>query len=189
MAIVVVSTRVGIDVKFVVAKESRFLRDLYPDVKDFEKYYGNDPAYFGDMCRELSYRYGMRIQYDTPVQHDGYQRTRFRYLASDWKYGVIKGNASPIDTCPRDTALRELREELLGDVELDIQDMGIVICRRRLFTLHLEDYSMLYSALSDRNNSYFGELFEPELKSWDELRDIWPHLNVVSKRALEYTMY
>ena len=62
MAIVVVS----VYDKFLIGKESRFLRDIYPDVRHQERFQlpGDYMKYYKNMCKKLTQKYGMRIQFD-----------------------------------------------------------------------------------------------------------------------------
>lgn len=191
MAIVIVSAAVPNDVKYLVGKESRFLRDIYPEVRDMERYPypGDYMAYYTRTCKKLSRKYGMRIQFDTPDIYPMYTRTRFRYLQDDWRYGIVKGGfENTKDRTPLDNAIREFREEVMDyPNEEAFEDMGIKLYGRHVFRLHLDDSTGLCKAIAHRTNTYYGELFEMELLTADELRKIWRNLNVVSKRALELT--
>ena len=189
MAIVVVSTLIRNEVKYLIGKESQFLRDIHPEVRDMERYpiSGDYMKYYTRTCKKLSKKYGMRIQFDTPDIYPTYTRTRFRYLKDDWRYGVVKGGfENSKDMNALDNAVREFREEVMDFVEPDaFENMNMKLYGRELFRLHLPQSIDLCNAIAHRTNSYYGELFEMELLSWDELKVIWRNLNVVSKRALE----
>lgn len=190
MAIVVVTAKIRNETKFLIGKESRFLRDLYPDVSKLEKYSlpGDYMAYYTSQCKKLSRKYGMRIQFDTPDIYSNYTRTRFRYLEKDWRYGVVKGAYNPHkDSNTLDTALREFNEEVMSFEDRDLfHHQNIKIHSRDLYTLHLEDSTQLCIMVARRTNMYYGELFEMELLTFDELHHIWKNLNVISKRAIEF---
>lgn len=175
--------------KFLIGKESRFLRDLYPNVRDLErcKLPSDYMTYYTNQCKKLSRKYGMRIQFDTPDIYPTYTRARFRYLEKDWRYGVVKGTFSPQkDTTSLDTAFREFNEEVMPFEDIDkLVDMNVVIHSRDLYRLNFEDCTDLCKVIAKRTNMYYGELFEMELLTWDEIQKIWKNLNVVSKRALE----
>jgi hypothetical protein len=189
MAIVVVSIQTGDIPKFLVGKESRFLRDVYPELSKLEKFQlpGDYMAYYTKQCKRLSRRYGMRIQFDTPDVYADHTRARFRYLEKDWKYGVVKGTFSTVhDTTTFDTAVREFSEEVmkLNDVT-GIRDLNTKIHLRDLYSLHFQDSTDLYTAIARRTNMYYGELFDIQFMSWEEIRALWRGFNLISKRALE----
>jgi hypothetical protein len=190
MALVVVTTTIRNETKYLIGKESRFLRDAYPEVRDMERYIfpGNYVGYYTRVCKKLSRKYGMRIQFDTPDLHPNYTRTRYRYLRSDWRYGVVKGAfESSKDMNSLDNAIREFNEEVMDFDDRDaFEDMKVRLFDRDVFRLHLEDSTDLCKAIAHRTNSYYGELFEMELMSWEEIQNIWRNLNVVSKSALEF---
>ena len=191
MAIVVVSTSIQNQLKFLIGKESRFLRDIHPEVRNIERYQipGDYMKYYTCMCRKLSKKYGMRIQFDTPDIYPNYTRTRYRYLASDWRYGAVKGGfKSEKDSSSLDNVMREFNEEVMKfDDANAFQNMNVRIYNRNLFRLHLEDPADLCKAIAHRTNSYYGELFEMELRTIDEIKEIWMNFNVVSKRAFQLT--
>jgi hypothetical protein len=190
MAIVVVSTRIHNEVKFLIGKESRFLRDIHSEVSKLETFQlpGDYMNYYTCMCKKLSRKYGMRIQFDTPDIYPTHTRARFRYLEKDWKYGVVKGTFNHHkDSTSLDTALREFNEEVMPFEDRDlIEDTNVQIHSRDLYTLHFEDSTNLCIMTARRTNMYYGELFEMELLTWDEIQTIWKNLNVVSKRSLEH---
>lgn len=190
MAIVVVTTQINNERKFLIGKESRFLRDIHPDISKFEKFDlpGDYMSYYTTQCKKLSRRYGMRIQFDTPDVYPTHTRARFRYLEKDWRYGVVKGTYnSHKDSSSLDTAVREFNEEVMTFEDRDLfHDQNIKIHSRDLYTLHLEDSTSLCIMIARRTNMYYGELFEMELLTIDELHRIWKNLNVVSKRAIEF---
>jgi hypothetical protein len=190
MAIVVVTAKIQNEVKFLVAKESRFLRDIHDEVREFERFElpGNYMEYYTAQCKKLSRRYGMRIQFDTPDVYPTYTRSRFRYLEKDWRYGVVKGTFNQYkDKDSLDTALREFNEEVMTFEDKDaIRDTNMKIHSRDLYTLHFEDPTELCKMIAKRTNMYYGELFEIELLTFDELQRIWKNLNVVSKRSIEF---
>lgn len=132
----------------------------------------------------------MRIQFDTPDVYSTYTRTRFRYLEQDWRYGVVKGAFdSRCDKTSLDTAVREFNEEVMPfDDRGAFQKQPTVVHERDLYTLHIDDPTDLCETIASRANAYYGELFEMELRTWDEMQIIWPNLNVVSKRSLEFVM-
>lgn len=189
MAIVIVSTTVGNVTKFLLGKESRFLRDIHPDVKKNEKFQlpGDYMNYYTQTCKKLSRLYGMRVQFDTPDIYPEYTRTRFRYLEYDWRYGIVKGSyESTIDKNTLDTAVREFSEEVMEFTDREaFEDMNVVVHKRDLYSLNFTDPTNLCKTIAYRTNTYYGELFEMELRTWDEIQEIWKNLNVVSKRALE----
>jgi hypothetical protein len=190
MAIVIVTTRIQNQVKFLIGKESRFLRDIHEDVGKLEKFSlpGDYMSYYTLQCKRLSRKYGMRIQFDTPDIYPTHTRARFRYLEQDWRYGIVKGSFnSHTDSNSLDTALREFNEEVMPfeDREL-IEDLNTKIHYRDLYALHLKDPTDLCKTIAKRTNMYYGELFEMEILTWDELQLIWKNLNVVSKRSLEF---
>jgi hypothetical protein len=190
MAIVVVSTLIQNEVKYLIGKESRFLRDIHPEVRDMERYQlpGNYMKYYKRTCKKLSKAYGMRIQFDTPDIYETYTRTRFRYLNDDWRYGVVKGGFDKEkDVNSLDNIIREFTEEVMEFTNKEaFEDMNFSVYNRHIYRLHLSDPTDLCKAIAHRTNSYYGELFEMELLSWDELKVIWRNLNVVSKRAIEF---
>lgn len=189
MAIVVVSVKVSDTTKFLVAKESRFLRDMYPDISKLEKFQlpGDYISYYTKQCKRLSRRYGMRVQFDTPDIYPDYTRARFRYLEKDWKYGIVKGTFNTLhDATTLDTALREFNEEVMKfDDVSKIQDLNMKIHMRDVYALHFTDATDLYTAIARRTNMYYGELFDIQFMTWDEIQTIWRGLNLISKRALE----
>jgi len=192
MAVVVVSTQIGDVTKFLIGKESRFLRDLYPEVSKLEKFQlpGNYMAYYTKQCKRLSRRYGMRVQFDTPDIRVDIARTRFRYLEKDWKYGTVKGNFDTYkDTTSLDTAFREFNEEVMPFTDKSsIQELNAKIHLRDLYALHLANATDLCIAIARRTNMYYGELFEIQLMTWDEIQKIWKGLNLISKRAFEISV-
>jgi hypothetical protein len=189
MAIVVVSTCVQNITRFLIGKESRFLRDTHPEVSKWEKFQlpGDYMAYYTRQCKRLSRKYGTRVQFDTPDVYPEYTRARFRYLDKDWKYGTVKGTFEERrDRTTLDTALREFNEEVMPFEDTrHIQDMNVKIHLRDLYALHLPDSTELCIAIARRTNMYYGELFEIQLMTWDEIQFIWRGLNLMSKRALE----
>ena len=191
MAVVVVSTTIQNQLKFLIGKESRFLRDIHPEVRDIERYPipGDYMKYYTRMCKKLSKKYGMRIQFDTPDVYSNYTRTRYRYLADDWRYGIVKGGfKSEKDSNSLDNILREFNEEVMKFDDVNaFEDMKVNIYNRHLFRLNLEDPTNLCKAIAHRTNSYYGELFEMELRTIDEIKQIWRNLNVVSKSAFQLT--
>ena len=190
MAIVIVTTRIQNQVKFLIGKESRFLRDIHEDVGKLEKFSlpGDYMSYYTLQCKRLSRKYGMRIQFDTPDIYPTHTRARFRYLEQDWRYGIVKGSFnSHTDSNSLDTALREFNEEVMPFEDRDlIEDLNTKIHYRDLYALHLKDPTDLCKTIAKRTNMYYGELFEMEILTWDELQPIWKNLNVVSKRSLEF---
>lgn len=189
MAIVVVSAKIGDSTKFLVAKESKFLRDLHPDISKLEKFQlpGDYFGYYTKQCKKLSRRYGMRVQFDTPDIYPDYTRARFRYLEKDWKYGIVKGTFSTIhDTSTLDTALREFNEEVMKFDDMSrIQDLNVKIHMRDVYALHFTEPTELYTAIARRTNLYYGELFDIQFMTWDDIQKIWRGFNLISKRALE----
>ena len=190
MAIVVVTAKIQNDVKFLIAKESRFLRDIHEEVREFERFElpGDYMEYYTTQCKRLSRRYGMRIQFDTPDVYPTYTRSRFRYLEKDWRYGIVKGTFNQYkDSDSLDTALREFNEEVMPFDDRDaIHDTNMKIHSRDLYTLHFEDATELCKLIARRTAMYYGELFEIELLTIEELQRIWRNLNVVSKRSIEF---
>ena len=190
MAIVIVTARIQNEVKFLIGKESRFLRDIHEDVCKLEKFSlpGDYMSYYTLQCKRLSRKYGMRIQFDTPDIHPTHTRARFRYLEKDWRYGIVKGAFNiHKDTNSLDTALREFNEEVMPFEDRDaIEDLNTQIHSRDLYALEIKDPTDLCRMVAKRTNMYYGELFEMELLTWEELQLIWRNLNVVSKRSLEF---
>ena len=191
MAIVIVTAKVNNDIKFLVGKESMFLRDIQPDVKKYETFMlpGDYMAHYTATCKKLSYKYGMRVQFDTPSVYPEYTRVRFRYLAKDFRYGIVKGAKESVDESSLDTAIREFNEEVMPfDNRSAFRDMNMVIHMRDLYMIHFNEPTNLCVTIASRTNMYYGELFEMELRNWDELQYIWSNLNVISKRALRTIM-
>ena len=190
MAIVIVSTQIQNQTKFLIGKESRFLRDTYPDVKHMERFVlpGDYMSYYTTQCKKLSRKYGMRIQFDTPDVYSTFTRARFRYLEKDWRYGIVKGTFNQQkDTNTIDTAFREFNEEVMPfDDKYLFCNLNIQVHSRDLFELELTDPTDLCKMIAKRTNMYYGELFEMELLTLDEIQRIWKNLNVVSKRSLEF---
>jgi len=190
MAIVIVSTQIQNQTKFLIGKESRFLRDTYPDVKHMERFVlpGDYMSYYTTQCKKLSRKYGMRIQFDTPDVYSEFTRARFRYLEKDWRYGIVKGTFNQQkDTNTIDTAFREFNEEVMPfEDKYLFCNLKIQVYSRDLFELELTDPTDLCKMIAKRTNMYYGELFEMELLTWDEIQRIWKNLNVVSKRSLEF---
>lgn len=188
MAIVIVTAKVVCDIKFLIGKESMFLRDIQPEVKKYETFMlpGDYMAHYTATCKKLSHRYGFRVQFDTPDIYPSHTRARFRYLAKDFRYGVVKGASKSTDATSLDTAIREFNEEVMPfENRSAFRDMNMVIHMRDLYMLHFNEPTKLCVTVASRTNMYYGELFEMELRTWDELQYIWSNLNVVSKRALE----
>ena len=187
MAIVIVTAKVNHDIKFLIGKESMFLRDIQPDVKQYETFPlpGDYMAHYTATCKKLSHQYGMRVQFDTPHVYPDHTKSRFRYLANDFRYGIVKGAKESVDESSLDTAIREFNEEVMPfDNRSAFRDMNIVIHMRDLYMLHFNEPTNLCVNIASRTNMYYGEMFEMELRNWDELQYIWSNLNVISKRAL-----
>ena len=188
MAIVIVTAKVNHDIKFLIGKESMFLRDIQPDVKKYETFPlpGDYMAHYTATCKKLSYKYGMRVQFDTPDIYPGHTRARFRYIDRGFRYGVVKGASKSTDATSLDTAIREFNEEVMPfENRSAFRDMNMVIHMRDLYMLHFNEPTLLCTTIASRTNMYYGEMFEMELRNWDVLQDIWSNLNVVSKRSLE----
>ena len=130
----------------------------------------------------------MRIQFDTPDIYEDHTRTRFRYLRGDWKYGTVKGGFdSEKDKTPLDNIVREFNEEVMFfDSREAFQPMNITINRRHLYSIHLDDATELCAGISQRKTMYYGELFDVELRTTEQVRQIWTNLNHTSKKALAF---
>jgi hypothetical protein len=185
MAIVVVYTPVG----FLIGKESRFLRDLYPEVRHQERFQlpGDYMKHYKHMCKKLSQKYRMRIQFDTPDIYETHVRTRFRYLRNDWKYGIVKGGFdSQKDTSSLDNASREFNEEVMTfDDKNAFQYLNTKIQNRDVYKIHFQNETELYDAILQRKTMCYGELFDIQFLKSEEIKKIWRNVNHVSKQALQ----
>ena len=186
MAIVVVSVQAD---KYLIGKESRFLRDLYPEVAHQERFQlpGDYMKHYKTMCKKLSKKYGIRIQFDTPNIYEDYTRTRFRYLRSDWRYGVVKGGfQAEKDKTTLDNAIREFNEEVMNfEDKNQFEPLHTKVHNREVYKIQFQDPSELCAAISQRKTMYYGELFDVELRTIDSIKSIWRNVNHVSKQALQ----
>ena len=184
MAIVVVS----VYDKFLIGKESRFLRDIYPDVRHQERFQlpGDYMKYYKNICKKLTQKYGMRIQFDTPDIYPNYTRTRFRYLRNDWKYGIVKGGFKPQkDTTTLDNAVREFNEEVMTFEDRNaFENLNMKVHGREVYKVSFQTETELCAAISQRKTMFYGELFDVELKSINEIKQVWRNINHVSKQVL-----
>ena len=189
MAIVIVSAQLNNELLFLVGKESRFLRDLYPEVRHQERFQlpGDYMKHYKHMCKKLSQKYGMRIQYDTPDVYEDHIRTRFRYLRDDWRYGIVKGgfDASKDET-PLDNAVREFSEEVMSfDDRNMFEPLHTKVHNREVYKIHFQDPTELCATISQRKTMLYGELFDVELKTIQSIKTIWRNVNHISKQALQ----
>lgn len=198
MAIVIAYVRVGKDLKFLIGKESVYLRDsIGKDViKPHEEYAFPPDAklnqlhdYFSAKAIEMTTEFDEFVQYDNPKKYsDGIARVKFRILPDKFKYGVIKGGIEDSDKGNlKLTAAREFSEEFFAIPVYpeNLIDSGKDVDGRRVFFLNLTPLvNTIPTAIASRKKRHHGELFDTGLYTYEQVCSMWPRMNNSSRLAL-----
>lgn len=199
MSAVVVSVCLNGQYKYLIGKESNFLRDtasreaLAPFETAFLPASLNPAAvhvYFGEIARQLGIIYNTRVQYDTPKYNAeiGSATVRLRVLSeTGYKYGITKGGIEPIDKSDLlNTAMREFKEEV-ADIPIHperfvLKDTGI----RNIYELEIttDEYIQILEEINNRHSTMYGELFDIKFLTKEEIYMKWHMLNYISRHAL-----
>ncbi len=204
MATVVVYSKENGIYSFYIGKESSFLRDTNPEVIPLESHSFPPNTSIMDMrkhfrviAHDLSQKYGFRVQFDTPKQNSETHlgKVRFRMEPKTAKYGIVKGGMEPQDAGNTlNTAIREFREECMN---VDIpKAMFVKAPVYKTTTVPLRDrdiYFLDVTRFKDKlllmmdawKHTYYGELYETQFKTQEEVCKLWKKLNTSSKVALE----
>ena len=207
-AVVAYAIRDGTPI-FFIGKESRFLSDLIGresiERHTFDKVVSVETmkSHFTDAAKAESIKVGFRVQYDTPRQDPNtlVAKTHFRYLPEQGiKYGIVKGGMEAVDAGNTlNTALREFSEECMN--------FPVNACEFQKSTTHVPtnetplkgrdlyflDISRALSAFEttrvDRLADHYGELFDPGMMTFDELRKTRRKLNFTSLYAIDVFLH
>lgn len=206
-AVVVYATRDGKPI-FFLGKESHFLSDLVgrEQVRPLEQHVFDKPVsfetmkrHFSEIAKSQSETLGFRVQYDTPRQdlETRIARTHLRFLPKTGnKYGIVKGGMEEVDKCDTlNTALREFQEECMN---LPIQPSAFKKAKshfpeketplkgRDLYFLNITPILHLFeSAKLGRQMDHYGELFDSDMKTYDEVYKVRNKLNFPSRYAID----
>lgn len=200
MAVVIAYVKDKEGFRFLVGKESIYLRDVMgraliapheSNTFPINTSIGDVHEYFSNKAIELSKQFNIHVQYDTPNYDasSGLAKVRFRVLGDKSMYGVIKGGMELVDKGdPIKTAIREFKEEFLmipiynesiKDLEVKTQD------NRKIYYINLTPLSHLIpKAIAMRKTFHYGELFESDLLTYSQICMNWRRFNNTSKIAL-----
>lgn len=185
--------------KYLIGKESSFLRDTMTRETLSPYEYAKLPchldisaihSYFSEIARQVGILYNMRIQYDTPRYNPetGDAKVHLRVLSTvGYKYGVTKGGKETVDENDlQKTAIREFKEEV---ADLSIAPERFILKesgQRNIYELELTqyEYTRILEEIIKRYYSFYGELFEVQFLTKEEIQSKWSMLNSISKRAL-----
>lgn len=199
MSAVVVCVCLDGQYKYLIGKESIFLRDTMSRETLAPYEYTKLPrhldstaihGYFSEIARHVGILYNMRIQYDTPYYNPdtGDAHVRLRILSTlGYKYGVMKGGKELVDNNDlQKTAIREFREEV---ADIDIESKRFILkesAERNIYELILthKEYTSVLEEIIKRYYTYYGELFEVQFLTKEEIYAKWSMLNSISKKAL-----
>lgn len=200
MAVVIAYVKDKEGFRFLVGKESIYLRDVMGRelISEHETHafppntrVGDVHEYFSNKAVKLSKHFNVHIQYDTPKYDSttGIGKVRFRVLADKSMYGVIKGGMEPVDKGdPLKTAVREFKEEFLmiPIYSESMIDMGIRTPEnRKIYYINLTPLAHLIpKAIAMRKTFHYGELFESDLLTYSQICMNWRRFNNTSKIAL-----
>ena len=196
---------------FFIGKESVFLRDVVGreataslESHTFPQKVSLDvmKRHFTAIAQKQSELLGMRVQYDTPHPDTAtlVARAHLRVLSkTKVRYGIVKGGMEPVDaTNPRKTALREFNEECMNvPVRLDSFHQARThkstsenpLKGRELYFLNITDMlPLIDTAKRGRQADHYGELFDTELKSYEDLCAMRNRLNLASRYAIDVFM-
>lgn len=198
MAIVIAYARVGKDLKFLLGKESVYLRDSIGKdiIKPYEEY--TFPAnatldhlheHFSTKAIQMTNEFKEFVQYDNPKKYpDGIARVKFRVLPDKFKYGVIKGGMEEFDEGnAKLTAAREFSEEFFAIPVYpeNLKDSGKDVDGRRVFFLNLTPLvNTIPNVIASRKRRHHGELFDTDLFTHEQICYIWTRMNNTSRLAL-----
>ena len=208
MATVVVYSKENGVYSFFIGQESIFLRDSIPDVIPLESHAFPPNTSVIDMRKHfrvvahtLSQKHGFRVQFDTPKQnpetHVG--KVRFRMEPKSPKFGIVKGGMEAQDGgLSINTALREFREECMN-IQLPTslfvkaqpyKSKTAPIQPRDVYFLEVTQFKdKLLMTMEAWKQTYYGELFDTQFKTQEEVCTLWKKLNITSKIALEAFFY
>jgi hypothetical protein len=204
MATVVVYSKEKDVYSFFMGKESSFLRDILPDVVPLESYKFPPNTSVTDMrkhfrviARDLTKQLSVRVQFDTPKQNSETHlgKVRFRVEPKTAKFGIVKGGMEPQDGgSSLNTAVREFREECMNVVispslfvkAKPFKSKANPIQDRDVYYLDVTRFkSTMLLNMEAWRQTYYGELFDTQFKTKDDVMKIWNKLNITSKIALE----
>ena len=197
-AVVVCVCLIG-EYKYLIGKESIFLRDELSRESIFPFEHAKLPlnldqnavhGYFSEIARQLGVIHNRRVQYDTPKYNPetGESSVRLRVLnITEYKYGITKGGVENIDNGDlKNTAIREFKEEV---ADIDIAPERFVlkhVGQRNIYELELTtgEYIQIMEEIINRHDTLYGELFGIRFLTKDELHIKWNLLNSISRQAL-----
>ena len=142
---------------------------------------------------------GFRVQYDTPHQNPETRvaKTHLRFLPkSGIKYGIVKGGMELVDKGDTlKTALREFQEECMNlPVKLNAfqkakshsTEKETPLKGRDLYFLNITPVlHLLESTKLGRQMDHYGELFDSEMKTFEEVCKLRAKLNFPSRYAID----
>jgi len=199
MSAVVVCVCLNGEYKYLVGKESVFLRDtvsrdvLHPFEHATLPTKLNPSAvhgYFSEIARQLGVIHNTRVQYDTPKYdpETGEASVRLRVLnIVGYKYGITKGGIEDVDECDlKNTAIREFKEEV---ADIDIPPERFVLKEkghRNIYELEVStfEYIQIMEEIINRYDTLYGELFGIRFLTKEEITAKWSMFNSISKQAL-----
>jgi hypothetical protein len=211
MAAVVVYALQGNKPIFFLGKESHFLSDFLgkDTTRALEQHAFEKPVSFETMKRHFtsvaqtqSEKLGFRVQYDTPHQDPvtHIAKTHLRYLpTSGVKYGVVKGGMELVDKGDTvKTALREFNEECMNipikpnafqKAKTHFPANETPLKGRDLFFLNVTSMlPLLETTRMGRQADHYGELFDSEMKPYEDVCKVRNKLNYPSRYAIEVFM-
>jgi hypothetical protein len=192
MSAVVVGVCLNGEYKYLLGKESVFLRDtvsrelLHPfeyATIDYSAVHG----YFSEIARQLGIIYSTRVQYDTPKYDPETGEASVRLRVAGNKYGITKGGIEDVDNSDlKNTAIREFKEEV---ADIDIPSERFVLKEkgeRHIYELELttSEYIQILEETINRHHTLYGELFDVKFLTKEEIVAKWNSLNFISRHAL-----
>jgi hypothetical protein len=182
---------------FFIGKESSFLRDTESSVKDLEYHAfkkGESMKYkkkhFSQIAKDLTLKLEKQVQFDTPRQskkNSAFTEVRFRVVPDEPKYGIVKGGEEDADISSVHIAQREFNEEC-ADVSPKLSEFKKMGPSRpyAMYSLDATDYARtIEQSIVSRFAQQYGELFDSQFMSYQEVCSLWTNLNRISKDALK----